>query len=317
MDTYLNNSTASGTRARRAAAGAAGVTERRAADQVRPGARRSSRSSHAGVSLGDDGGRGSGRTARSSAARRRSNFMRYAADNRVIQTLYAITTGPWRFAFYGAVIVAVGLSVYFPVRDLYAAYRTGDILERQLEVRTAYNKRLESQVDKLLSTEGIEDAARKNLGLVMPGEHAVEVIGLDDDGSGGTSSASGDASAGTSDASSNTAADDSASAQGSGAGSADASDGQDDGSSTGDADQRASDGAASSQDEDGAATDQGATGEDARDEAAGASSEPTTSAEVEAAEQAVVGDAPWYIRILDAIFFYQGIEGQTVSSTGA
>ena len=101
--------------------------------------------------------------------------MRYAADNRVVQTTYAITTGPWRFAFYGVVAAAIALSVYFPVRDLYAAYRTGDILERQLAVRESYNKTLETEVNKLLSTEGIEDAARRNLGLVMPGEHAVEV----------------------------------------------------------------------------------------------------------------------------------------------
>ena len=44
--------------------------------------------------------------------------------------------------------------------------------------------------------------------------------------------------------------------------------------------------------------------------------EPMTSADVEAAEQAVVEDAPWYIRMLDALFFYQGAEGQSVASTG-
>ena len=63
--------------------------------------------------------------------------------------------------------------------------------------------------------------------------------------------------------------------------------------------------------QDAASTDSGASGS-----AASASSDPNTSAEVEAAEQAVANDAPWYIKVLDAFFFYQGVEGQTVSSTG-
>ena len=170
------------------------------------------------------------------------------------------------------------------MRDLYAAYRTGDILERQLAVRESYNKTLETEVNKLLSTEGIEDAARQNLGLVMPGEHAVEVIGLEDEAG---------------DSSSDEASSDSS-------GSADASDASAD--QSGDA---AGDESDASDAQDAASTDSGAS-----DSATGASSDPNTSAEVEAAEQAVANDAPWYIKVLDAFFFYQGVEGQTVSSTG-
>lgn len=223
----------------------------------------------------NEGGRSASARRATGSRRHRSNFMRYAADNRVVQTIYAITTGPWRFAFYGVVAAAIALSVYFPVRDLYAAYRTGDILERQLAVRESYNKTLETEVNKLLSTEGIEDAARRNLGLVMPGEHAVEVIGLEDEA--GDSSGSADASDASADQSGNASGDE-----------GDASDAQD-----------------------AASTDSGAS-----DSATGASSDPNTSAEVEAAEQAVANDAPWYIKVLDAFFFYQGVEGQTVSSTG-
>lgn len=232
----------------------------------------------------NEGGRSASTRRATGSRRHRSNFMRYAADNRVVQTIYAITTGPWRFAFYGVVAAAIALSVYFPVRDLYAAYRTGDILERQLAVRESYNKTLETEVNKLLSTEGIEDAARRNLGLVMPGEHAVEVIGLEDEADGSSSDeASGDSN-----------------------GSADASDASAD--QSGDASGDESD-ASSAQDA--ASTDSGASGS-----ATGAPSDPNTSAEVEAAEQAVANDAPWYIKVLDAFFFYQGVEDQTVSSTG-
>lgn len=223
----------------------------------------------------NEGGRSASTRRTTGSRRHRSNFMRYAADNRVVQTIYAITTGPWRFAFYGVIAAAIALSVYFPVRDLYAAYRTGDILERQLAVRESYNKTLETEVNKLLSTEGIEDAARRNLGLVMPGEHAVEVIGLEDE--------AGDSS-----------------------GSADASDASADQSGDASGDEGDASGA-----QDAASTDSGASGS-----ATGASSDPNTSAEVEAAEQAVANDAPWYIKVLDAFFFYQGVEGQTVSSTG-
>lgn len=298
METYRDNSKAAGaqrrqsvssrsgsahgtSRARRSAQGGAAVRDSsgsgaaRAADRLRSNGR--------GRAV-NEGGRSVSTRRATGSRRHRSNFMRYAADNRVVQTIYAITTGPWRFAFYGVVAAAIALSVYFPVRDLYAAYRTGDILERQLAVRESYNKTLETEVNKLLSTEGIEDAARRNLGLVMPGEHAVEVIGLEDEaGDSSSDGASGDSN-----------------------GSADASDASAD--QSGDA---ADDEGDASDAQDAASTDSGASGS-----ATGASSDPNTSAEVEAAEQAVANDAPWYIKVLDAFFFYQGVEGQTVSSTG-
>lgn len=289
METYRDNSKAVGaqrrqsvssrsgsahgtSRARRSAQGGATVRDGSGSGAARAADRLRSNGRGRAVS---EGGRSASTRRATGSRRHRSNFMRYAADNRVVQTIYAITTGPWRFAFYGVVAAAIALSVYFPVRDLYAAYRTGDILERQLAVRESYNKTLETEVNKLLSTEGIEDAARRNLGLVMPGEHAVEVIGLEDEA--GDSSGSADASDASADQSGDTTGDED-----------DASDAQD-----------------------AASTDSDASGS-----ATGASSDPNTSAEVEAAEQAVANDAPWYIKVLDAFFFYQGVEGQTVSSTG-
>lgn len=270
METYRNTSSSAGSRGR----------EARAAQTVRSA---SGASRVADVPRASGARTSTGTAAASARERRRSNFMRYAADNRVIQAIYSLTTGPARFAFYGLVVLAVGIGVYFPVRDLYAAYRTGEILERQLEVRSEYNKGLENEVDSLLSKEGIELAAREKLGLVMPGEHAVKVLGAD---------AAEDDSA---DGSDGTAADASA-----------------DDSTDGSAADALSDGAASSDAGDSAASG-AATGDDAS--AAGAA-EPKTSNEVEEAEAAVAAESPWYIKVLDAVFFYNGVEGQTVASAG-
>lgn len=180
--------------------------------------------------------------------------MRYASDNRVVQTVYGITTGPYRFLFYGVVALAVLLSLYFPVRDLYIAHRTNEILQRQLEIRETYNDGLQKDVDKLLSTEGIEDEARSSLGLVMPDEKRLEVTGLDEAKQESSSSDTNDDAA----------------------------------------------------DDDNASSD--ATPEDAA---------PSNSTEAEAAERAVTQDSPWYIQMLDALFFFDGVDGQRVASTGA
>ncbi len=319
MDTYRYNSTSSYAQRPAASVRMAGA-QASAADRLwaAPASRGTRRSAtgtgHASV----------GAERRARARTRRSNFMRYATDNRVVQTLYAITTGPWRFAFYGAVALAVAVSIYFPARDYYAAYRTGDILSRQLEVREAYNKELEAKVDKLLSTEGIKETARKKLGLVMPGEHAVEVIGIDDD----TSSSDSGQSSGNSPA--NDADDAAASSKAASSakktngtdganGAARAADAQGNQGASADAKDQANSAAdAGTADAAGSTADQadaskGKTGDAASDDAQSA---PSTSAEVEAAERAVAEDAPWYIHVLDALFFYQGVEGQTVSSTG-
>lgn len=110
-----------------------------------------------------------------------SDFMRYANDNAVVKAIYDFTHGPQRGLFIGIVVVLVLVSLYFPVRDLYVAKRSSDILAKQVEIRQQYNDDLQKSVDKLLSEEGIKDAASEDLGLVMPGEKRIEVQGLDDD----------------------------------------------------------------------------------------------------------------------------------------
>ena len=110
-----------------------------------------------------------------------SDFMHYANDNAVVKAIYDFTHGPQRGLFIGIVVVLVLVSLYFPVRDLYVAKRSSDILAKQVEIRQQYNDDLQKSVDKLLSEEGIKDAASEDLGLVMPGEKRIEVRGLDDD----------------------------------------------------------------------------------------------------------------------------------------
>ena len=110
-----------------------------------------------------------------------SDFMHYANDNAVVKAFYDFTHGPQRGLFIGIVVALVLVSLYFPVRDLYVAKRSSDILAKQVEIRQQYNDELQKSVDKLLSEEGIKDAASEGLGLVMPGETKIDVLGLDDD----------------------------------------------------------------------------------------------------------------------------------------
>ena len=110
-----------------------------------------------------------------------SDFMHYANDNAVVKAIYDFTHGPQRGLFIGIVVALALVSLYFPVRGLYVAKRSSDILAKQVEIREQYNDDLQKSVDKLLSEEGIKDAASEDLGLVMPGETKIDVLGLDDD----------------------------------------------------------------------------------------------------------------------------------------
>lgn len=215
-----------------------------------PHARTASRSFRAEESVSSRSQRGD--AARATAARgnrnparshagRRTNFMKYANDNRVVRAIYVITTGPQRVLFYAVVACALLAYAYGPVRDLYVSYRTGDILAKQEAIQQEYKDGLETEVESYLSEQGIEEAARKQ-GMVMPGERSITVTG--------------------------------------------------DGSST---DSNSQDSTSSSSADSGALT---------------------TASQVEAAEQQVYADAPWYVKALDRVFFFSGVEGQAVVSAG-
>ena len=109
-----------------------------------------------------------------------SDFMHYANDNAAVKAIYDFTHGPQRGLFIGIVVALVLVSLYFPVRDLYVAKRSNDILAKQVEIREQYRDEMKKDTDKWLSEEGIKDRARE-LGMVMPGEKRIEVQGLDED----------------------------------------------------------------------------------------------------------------------------------------
>lgn len=113
---------------------------------------------------------------------RSSSMLKYAQDNAAVRAVNTITTGPLKPIFIMLVVAAVGAALYFPVRDLYIAYRSQILLEQQIAIREAYNETLEAEVEALLSEEGVQDAARKELGMVMEGETVLIVTGLDEDG---------------------------------------------------------------------------------------------------------------------------------------
>lgn len=208
-------------RVKGAAAGAAGAD----ASSHRP-ARGASSGERSGASAVDEE-RASRRAAYE--ARRQSSLMKYANDNRVVRALYDFTSGPYRAVFYVLVVAVIALGVYFPVRDLYIAHRTNGILQEQLAIREKYNESLEKEVNKYLSQEGIEEAAREQ-GMVMPGETPITVQGADQLGDNGKASsqdgsadgAQSDDAAGSGDTASSEGAADSAD-EGSGGDAADSS----------------------------------------------------------------------------------------------
>lgn len=194
--------------------------------QVRP-----SRSAHASRSSAQTHDKSSRPSNRLSG----SDFMHYANDNAVVKAIYDFTHGPQRGLFIGIVVALALVSLYFPVRDLYVAKRSSDILAKQVEIREQYNDELQKSVDKLLSEEGIKDAATEDLGLVMPGETRIDVLGLDDDSDSSSSKKSSNAK---------------------------------------------------------------------------------KASEVAKEIEEVGKDAPWYIQTLDMLFGFNGVEGQTVASSG-
>lgn len=64
--------------------------------------------------------------------------MHYANDNAVVKAIYDFTHGSLRPLFIGIVVALALVSLYFPVRDLYVAKRSNDILAKQVEIREQY-----------------------------------------------------------------------------------------------------------------------------------------------------------------------------------
>lgn len=191
---------------------------------------RPSRSAHASRSSAQTHDKSSRASSRLSG----SDFMHYANDNAVVKAIYDFTHGSLRPLFIGIVVTLVLVSLYFPVRDLYVAKRSSDILAKQVEIRQQYNDEMKKDTDKWFSEEGIKDSAR-DLGMAMPGEKRIEVQGLDEDSDSSSSKKSSNAK---------------------------------------------------------------------------------NASEVAKEIEEVGKDAPWYIKTLDMLFGFNGVEGQAVASSG-
>lgn len=75
-------------------------------------------------------------------------------------------------------LVFAFLSIYFPARDYYVAKRQNERLQHEYQLNLAHNEKIKKEVENLKTREGIEDHARKDLGMVMPGENSVNVVGV-------------------------------------------------------------------------------------------------------------------------------------------
>lgn len=81
----------------------------------------------------------------------------------------------------GAVVLVLGV-LYSPAKALYGARRTNAVLAQRLDAATSSAQTLQSEVDSLMTREGIEDEARRR-GYVEEGDTAVDMDGVTDSGS--------------------------------------------------------------------------------------------------------------------------------------
>ena len=84
---------------------------------------------------------------------------------------------------YGAGVVAVGLAVtltfsliVFPLRDYFAQRSMVADKTAEFETLADANEQLQIEVNKLKTPEGIRNAARAQLGYVLPGEQRLQMV---------------------------------------------------------------------------------------------------------------------------------------------
>ena len=114
--------------------------------------------------------------------KRNQDFVRYAQDNVFVRTFYELTTGPYKVIVFLIFALVCVSGIYFPLKDMYCAMRTQQDLTVLEQTQQEANDEAQAQIDQYMSQEGIEDIARTELGLVMPGETAGVVVGVDEDG---------------------------------------------------------------------------------------------------------------------------------------
>jgi cell division protein FtsB len=86
-------------------------------------------------------------------------------------------------AVIGVVVVAaVLLTNVLPIRSLMAEQRRVDQAREQLTALEEENAKLQAEADFLSSDAGVEMVARRDFGLIKPGETAYVVVDPDDKG---------------------------------------------------------------------------------------------------------------------------------------
>lgn len=89
-----------------------------------------------------------------------------------------------RFMVWGSVavcLVAVCVFIYPAAQQYYVEMRNHDRLQAEYDAVAARNEAIQGDVDYLGTDEGVEDAARSELGWVYEGEQTVTVAGLPDE----------------------------------------------------------------------------------------------------------------------------------------
>lgn len=74
------------------------------------------------------------------------------------------------------VLVATAAMYYRPLKIWYREARQERVLREQLIAIRKYNSQLKEDVQSLETTEGIQDYATRELGLIQKGDHAVVVL---------------------------------------------------------------------------------------------------------------------------------------------
>lgn len=82
----------------------------------------------------------------------------------------------WLLPIFIVATVAILVFAYYPVaRVQYRETREREALQAELNALKTRNSRLATEVARLKTTEGVEDYARSQLGMVKRGEHVVVV----------------------------------------------------------------------------------------------------------------------------------------------
>lgn len=74
------------------------------------------------------------------------------------------------------ILVGTWVMYYRPLKIWYREARQERVLREQLIAIRKYNAHLKLEVQSLETTEGVQDYARRELGLIQKGEHAVVVL---------------------------------------------------------------------------------------------------------------------------------------------